>query len=155
MSAPICRFCGNGPTATSPLIQGAEGRYHAWPQDLGEPDGPCPCPQPAPGFGICSKCETIQLHFVCARCQSPWNSDSRRSTKAVDVKPDASHARAAVVPVDGPGLTRPELMTLWGLSDRPTRDLAGRLVAEGSLLTEESPGSHGGSPVKRYRRVAR
>jgi hypothetical protein len=89
---------------------------------------------------------------VCINRRRPYSRRPR--TVSVNAKPDASRARAAVVPADH-GITKPELMTLWGLSDRPTRDLAGRLVAEGSLLTEESPGSHGGSPVKRYRRAAR
>jgi len=155
MSSTVCQFCGNLATATSPLIRDAHGRlYHAWPEDLGELDGPCPCPQPAPGFGICSKCETIQLHFVCARCQSPWNSDSRRSTKAVDVRPDPSHARAAVVPSDGPGLTQRDLGSVWELGERSTRDLVTRLVETGALAVEEQLTAHGGKPTKRYRRVA-
>jgi hypothetical protein len=183
MNAPICFYCGNGPTPTQGLVVGAGGRLgHIWPNE-GDPGPLCP-PVPS-GWGCCAYCsgafaaadlylesrdrdrltdaQTLAscggtLDLICTLCmrrQPPRGSYSRRTTKVVNAKPDASHTRAAAVPASGPGLTKPELMTLWGLSDRPTRDLAGRLVEEGSLLAEESPGSHGGSPVKRYRRAAR
>lgn len=91
--------------------------------------------------------------LICRPCLTQRGTTA---TKAVNVRPDATQARAAALPVDGPGLTRVELMTLWGVGERRAHDLAGQLVEAGALVVEEeSPSGRGGSPTKRYRRASR
>lgn len=73
-----------------------------------------------------------------------------RSTPPSPLTPDQT--RLAAVPADGPGLTKPQLMTLWKLSDSSTRHLLSRAVTAGALVVEEQLTTHGGRPQKRYRR---
>jgi hypothetical protein len=74
--------------------------------------------------------------------------------RQASARSDGIPARVAAVPADGPGLTRFELMSLWNLGERQTRDLARRLVDDGELVVEEVPSAHGGSAIKRYRSIS-
>ena len=147
-----CYYCHNGPTPTQGLVMGDNGRLrHVWPDEHDDgPLSPPLCPPLPQGFGSCSGCVVV-APFVCRSCAS---GTSRSNTTRTVVKPDASRSRAAVVPVDGPGLTQRDLGSLWELGERSTRDLVTRLVETGALAVEEQLTAHGGKPTKRYRRVA-
>jgi hypothetical protein len=149
-----CFYCHNGPTPTQGLVMGDNGRLrHVWADEHDDgPLSPPLCPPLPQGFGSCSGCGVV-VPVICRSCASGTSRSSRGGPVNV-MKPDASHARVAVVPSDGPGLTQRDLGSLWELGERSTRDLVTRLVETGALAVEEQLTAHGGKPTKRYRRVA-
>ncbi len=108
---------------------------------------------------ITNRTESDLLAVVCQPCavelrwpDGAWRPMAKNASAGATAT--AADDPLAKVPIDGPGLGIPALMTLWKLSDRKTRDLARQYVAAGQLTFEEKPTASGGAPVKLYRRAA-
>ncbi len=79
---------------------------------------------------------------------------AKASTSAGAANEAAADDLLAKVPTDGPGLGIQDLMKVWKLSERKTRELVGQYVADGLLTFDEKATATGGAKAKLYRRAA-
>lgn len=98
-----------------------------------------------------------QLLAACDECAKYWDDSERKryprgKSAAREAGPDEPDL-AAMVPVDR-AVEVTQLMALWKLGDRATRDAARELVREGKLAVETAATKTGGQPKKLYRRAA-
>jgi hypothetical protein len=79
---------------------------------------------------------------------------ARRTERDEEDEALSDQARADAVPFDGDGVAITDLMALWAMKERATRNLVARLVGDGVLRFEEVATRAGGARRKVYWRVA-
>lgn len=96
----------------------------------------------------------LTLPFVvCQACSDSHGWPKRTGRGQAPAIQSATVDSIDQVATDKPGLSKPELMDLWGFGDRKTRDLIAEGVRSGQLLVTEVPTAAGGASAKRYRKA--